>query len=150
LPLFGLGPVKVFAHLGQQVRPAEDCRMPALVVGKGTAPLAHSGWGTASGFVPALGALESRLGTALAALESRLGTVLVWVFNVWGSADLLHAFYQGVFGVGLEPGQLGATYFIPTVVVPLLLITHGLMFRLLLWVDGEQTVEPGAVDGRGR
>jgi len=27
---------------------------------------------------------------------------------------------------------LGATYFIPTLVVPLLLITHGLGFRILL------------------
>jgi len=73
---------------------------------------------------------------ALAGLRSRLGIVLVWVFNLWGSADLLYAFYQGVIGVGLEPGQLGAAYFIPTVVVPLLLITHGLVFRLLLRGDG--------------
>ena len=73
---------------------------------------------------------------ALAGLRSRLGIVLVWGFNVWGSADLLFAFYQGVIGVGLEPGQLGAAYFIPTVVVPLLLITHGLMFRVLLRGDG--------------
>jgi hypothetical protein len=72
----------------------------------------------------------------LAALPSRTGIALAWVFNVWGVADLLHAFYQGIFGVGLEPGQLGAAYFIPTVVVPLLLITHGLMFRLLLRRDG--------------
>jgi hypothetical protein len=73
---------------------------------------------------------------ALAALPSRLGIVLVWVFNLWGSADLLYAFYQGLIGVRLQPGQLGATYFIPTVVVPLLLITHGLVFRLLLQGDG--------------
>jgi hypothetical protein len=87
---------------------------------------------------------------ALAGLRSRLGIVLVWVFNVWGSADLLFAFYQGVIGVGLEPGQLGATYFIPTVVVPLLLIAHGLMFRLLLKADGVRAAEPGgAADRRG-
>ena len=73
---------------------------------------------------------------ALAVLPSRLGIVLVWAFNLWGSVDLLYAFYQGVIGVGLEPGQLGAAYFIPTVVVPLLLITHGLVFRLLLRGDG--------------
>jgi hypothetical protein len=73
---------------------------------------------------------------ALAALRSRLGIVLVWVFNLWGTADLLYAFYQGLLGVGFEPGQLGAAYFIPTVVVPLLLITHGLVFRLLLLGDG--------------
>ena len=32
----------------------------------------------------------------------------------------------------VEPGQLGAMYFVPTVIVPLLLITHGLTCRLLL------------------
>jgi hypothetical protein len=69
---------------------------------------------------------------ALVALRSPLGIGLVWVFNLWGSADLLHAFYQGRVGVGFEPGQLGAAYFIPTVVVPLLLVTHVLVFRLLL------------------
>ena len=74
---------------------------------------------------------------ALAGLQSRLGIGLVWVFNLWGSADLLYAYYQG--RVGVEPGQLGAAYFIPTVVVPLLLITHGLVFRLLLHADGVAT-----------
>jgi len=73
---------------------------------------------------------------ALAALQSRLGTALVWMFNLWGSADLLYAFYQGNrTGVGPAPGLLGAAYFIPTLVVPLLLITHGLVFRLLLERD---------------
>jgi hypothetical protein len=69
---------------------------------------------------------------ALAGLRSRVGIGLVWVFNLWGTADLLFAFYQGLFGVGFHPGQLGAAYFIPTFVVPLLFITHGLVFRLLL------------------
>ena len=69
---------------------------------------------------------------ALVGLRSPLGIGLVWVFNLWGTADLLHAFYQGRVGTGLDPGLLGAAYFIPTVVVPLLLITHGLVFRLLL------------------
>jgi hypothetical protein len=76
---------------------------------------------------------------ALAALRSRLGIALVWVFNLWGTADLLHAYYQGRVGVGVEPGQLGAAYFIPTVVVPLLLVTHVLVFRLLL-----RAARPGA------
>jgi hypothetical protein len=72
---------------------------------------------------------------ALAALRSGLGIALVWVFNLWGSADLIYAFYQGN-QVGLEPGQLGAAYFIVTVLVPLLLITHGLLFWLLLQPGG--------------
>ncbi|HZE70979.1 MAG TPA: hypothetical protein VE135_15835 [Pyrinomonadaceae bacterium] len=70
------------------------------------------------------------------ALPSRLGIILVWAFNILGSIDLLYAFYEGNRG-GLEAGQLGAAYFIPTVLVPLLLITHGLVFRLLLKHDGE-------------
>jgi hypothetical protein len=69
---------------------------------------------------------------ALAGLSSKFGLSLVWVFNVWGSADLLYAFYQGLIGIGIKPGQLGAAYIIPTAVVPLLMITHLLVFRLLL------------------
>jgi len=70
---------------------------------------------------------------AMATLRNRLGTILVWAFNLLGTADLLHAFYQGNrTSLGLAPGLQGAAYFIPTVLVPLLLITHGLVFRLLL------------------
>jgi hypothetical protein len=73
---------------------------------------------------------------ALAGLGSNLGIGLVWTFNLCGTADLLFAYYRGRIGVGIEPGQLGAAYFIPTVVVPLLLVTHVLVFRLLLKGDG--------------
>lgn len=69
---------------------------------------------------------------ALAGLDSRLGGSLVWAFNLWGTADLLYAFYQGLFGVGVRPGQLGAAFFIPTVAVPLLFVTHFMVFRILM------------------
>jgi hypothetical protein len=68
---------------------------------------------------------------SLASLPRVIGVVIAWIFNLWGSADLLNAFYQAN-AAGLVAGQLGATYFIPTLVVPLLLITHGLAFRILL------------------
>jgi hypothetical protein len=68
---------------------------------------------------------------ALLALPSAAGVVIAWIFSLWGSADLLNAFYQANHA-GLMAGQLGATYFIPTFVVPFLLITHGLAFRILL------------------
>ena len=68
---------------------------------------------------------------ALWALPSGLGIVLAWIFNIWGTADLLFAFYQGN-EVGLLPGQLGAAFYIPTFLVPLLLVTHVLIFRILL------------------
>jgi hypothetical protein len=68
----------------------------------------------------------------LATLETNIGRLLLWVFNLWGTADLLFAYYQGRIGVGVEPGHLGAMYFVPTVVVPLLLVTHVLAFRMLI------------------
>jgi hypothetical protein len=64
-------------------------------------------------------------------LRSEVGGVIAWIFNLWGTADLLNAFYQANHA-GLSAGQLGATYFIPTLIVPLLLIMHGLAFRILL------------------
>jgi hypothetical protein len=68
---------------------------------------------------------------ALISLPSAVGIAVAWIFSLWGSADLLNAFYQANHA-GLLAGQLGAAYFIPTFVVPLLLITHGLAFRILL------------------
>jgi hypothetical protein len=58
--------------------------------------------------------------------------VALWLFNVWGTLDLLFAFYQGLVGVGVQPSSLGAAYFIPTLFVPLLLCTHAILFVLLL------------------
>ncbi len=80
------------------------------------------------------------LGAAILALAASvalarrwsLAIVLVWLFNLWGTADLLFAFYQGVFGARIDPRALGAAFFIPTVLVPALLITHGLIFWLLV------------------
>jgi hypothetical protein len=69
---------------------------------------------------------------ALVVLETPLGLLLLWAVNLWGAADLLFAYYQGAIGIPLDPGHLGAMYFVPTVLVPLLLVTHFLAFRLLL------------------
>jgi hypothetical protein len=70
---------------------------------------------------------------ALATLQTRSGTVLTWIFNTFGAADLFFAFYQGGrISLPANPGLLGAGYFILAAYVPLLLITHGLAFRLLV------------------
>jgi hypothetical protein len=70
---------------------------------------------------------------ALAALRTRMAAPLVWIFNIFGTADLLNAFYQGNHvSLADTPGLLGAGYFIPVFGVPLLLVTHILVFRLLL------------------
>jgi hypothetical protein len=68
---------------------------------------------------------------SLLLLRNAAGVAVAWIFSLWGSADLLNSFYQA-YHSGLLAGQLGAAFFIPTFVVPLLLITHGLVFRILL------------------
>ena len=77
---------------------------------------------------------------SLLSLPSAVGVAFAWIFNLWGSADLLNAFYQANHA-GLLAGQLGAAYFIPTLVVPLLLITHGLAFRILLQPQNVSAVQ---------
>ncbi len=67
---------------------------------------------------------------ALALMRTRAFPLSVWAFGLWGSFDLLRAAALGpVYDV---PPHLGATFFIPTVVVPLLVWTHAAVFALLL------------------
>ena len=65
----------------------------------------------------------------LIALRSRWAgtTALVWLFNVVGTVDLLNALRhtQAV-------SHLGAAWFIPTFLVPVLLVTHFMIFGRLL------------------
>jgi len=71
---------------------------------------------------------------SLVALYNRMlfAIVLVRVLNVWGTGDLLFAFYQGLVGAQLDPRMLGAAFYIPTDMVPPYLITHVMIFRLLV------------------
>ena len=81
---------------------------------------------------------------ALAALKKRWAGTLIWIFSIWGTFDLLNAFYQGSrISLADTPGSLGAAYFIPVFGVPLLLVTHVLVFRLLM---RKQTLAPSRVD----
>jgi hypothetical protein len=73
---------------------------------------------------------------SLLLLPSTAGVAAAWIFSVWGTADILNAFYQANHA-GLLAGQLGAAFFLPTLIVPLLLITHGLAFRILLQHENE-------------
>lgn len=66
---------------------------------------------------------------ALAALRwsMRLAIPLIWLFNIVGTADLMNALRQ------IEAiAHFGPTWFIPTFLVPLLLVTHAMIFARLL------------------
>jgi hypothetical protein len=69
---------------------------------------------------------------ALAALRFgwSIAMPLVWVFNIAGTLDLLNALAQGVQFV--PNGHFGAAYFIPAIIVPALLVSHGIIFILLV------------------
>ena len=88
-------------------------------------------------FIAAILALISLL-----LLPGAAGVAIAWICNLWGTADLLNAFYQANHA-GLLAGQLGAAYFIPTVLVPILLITHALAFRILLQHKNESVTREG-------
>lgn len=91
-------------------------------------PAAFAGPAAYGDLVAGILAIISTVGLAK---RASWAMTLVWVFNVWGAADLLFAFYQGP-RLEIEPGAFGAAFFIPTLVVPILLVTHFLIFRLLL------------------
>ncbi len=89
--------------------------------------------------LPAAFAVPTAYGDLLAALLALLAIIglrgrwkvarmLVWLFNIVGTVDLLNALFQGTrLGV-----QLGAAYYIPTFAVPALLITHAMIFIMLV------------------
>jgi hypothetical protein len=56
---------------------------------------------------------------------------IVWISNLWGTADLLNAYYKGVTQVA-DVGLFGAGIYVPALFVPILLTAHMLAFTLLL------------------
>lgn len=71
---------------------------------------------------------------ALLAIRVRpLFWTLTIAFNLVGAVDILVDYYHGVrLGLGDLAGQLGATYAIPILYVPILMITHVAAFTLML------------------
>ena len=98
--------------------------------------------GVVSASLPKAWAVPAAYGDLVAGLLAIAATVglahaapwaipAVWVFNVWGAADLLFALYQGP-RVRLEPGSLGAGFYLVTAIVPPLLVSHALIFGVLM------------------
>jgi len=91
-----------------------------------TAFAAAAGYGDLLAGLLALGSL-----VALRA-RARVAWPLAWVFNIVGLLDLVNAFYQG-----LSQGVLlGAAYYIPTFIVPALVVSHVMIFGILVRPPG--------------
>ena len=71
----------------------------------------------------------------LALLTVRIRSVFwpfVIAFNLVGTADIIIDYYHGnLVGLPALAGELGATYAVPILYVPLLMITHFAAFYLL-------------------
>jgi hypothetical protein len=69
----------------------------------------------------------------LAARVRPLFWFFVVAFNLAGATDIIVDYYHAIqAGLPAIAGQLGATYAIPIIYVPLLMITHAAAFYLLL------------------
>jgi hypothetical protein len=104
--------------------------------------------GVVSSLLPSTFAVPAAYGDFVAGVLAIIATVslskraawaivAVWVFNIWGAVDLLFAFYQGAH-VQLDPATLGAAFFIVTAIVPPLLVTHALIFRVLAFKNSDR------------
>jgi hypothetical protein len=76
--------------------------------------------------------------TALSFINTPYFKPLLWIFNILGLADLLLAFIDGP-RFGIIP-FLGASYYIVILYVPILLLTHIRVFKLLLKSKALQVV----------
>ena len=61
----------------------------------------------------------------------RIGVLMAWVFNTWGFVDLLGAL-RSVLQVNLPTFNLGPVWFIYTFYAPLVVVSHVLIFWVLV------------------
>ena len=88
-------------------------------------------WAMPAGYGDFVAGVLAIIATVALAKTAAWAVLAVWMFNAWGAADLLLAFYKGA-RVRLEPGSLGAAFYIVTAIVPPLLVSHALIFALLM------------------
>jgi len=94
----------------------------------------YAGLPTNFAYPAAIGDLVAAL-LALAAIPAviwnrRYAKGLVWLFNIWGTLDLLNAIILAT-AYGAAP-YMGPAYWIPAFWVPALLVTHYVIFLLLV------------------
>jgi hypothetical protein len=88
-------------------------------------------WAVPAGYGDFVAGILAIIAVVALAQTSTWAIAAVWIFNVWGAADLLFAFYKAA-RVRLEPGSLGAGFYLVTAVVPALLVSHALIFGVLV------------------
>jgi hypothetical protein len=71
-------------------------------------------------------------GVTLLLSRTQFFRLSLWVFNIVGLVDLLHAFYEARVILGINPSDFEVAFYIPTIYVPLLLCSHVMIFLMLV------------------
>jgi hypothetical protein len=92
---------------------------------------------------------------AMAALMTVRIRPAFWLFviayNVVGAVDILVDYYHGIqIGLAPQAGELGATYAIPIIYVPALMITHVVAIYLIVRSRFAAVADPDAVQSLSR
>ena len=99
-----------------------------LIHGVTTAPL-DPRFAVPTGYGDLLTAVLAFASIAALRANARFAIPLVWIFSLVGVVDFINAFARGL--TFAAPGDFGATYYIPMVVVPPLMVSHALIIARL-------------------
>lgn len=99
--------------------------------------------------LPTAFAIPAAIGDSIAALLAFLALIsirlhwsgaiwIVWIFNIEGTLDLFNAVYRGIINDAWN--GMGATFWIPSVIVPALWVTHYIIFLILLRPKNQRSV----------
>jgi hypothetical protein len=103
-----------------------------LVPGVVSASLPRS-WAAPAAYGDLVAGILAIIAAAAVACNLSWAIEAVWIFNVWGTLDLLYGFYKGLrVNLAIDPGSLGASYYLVTSIVPPLFVSHVLVFVILL------------------
>ena len=94
-------------------------------------PELNSGFASEVGWGDLIAAVLALFSMAALSRRWSIAIPVVWTFNIWGTLDLLNAYYMGATQLR-DPGLMGAGIYVPALYVPLLLVSHVLIFLLLL------------------
>ena len=94
-------------------------------------PELSPGFASEVGWGDLIAATLALISMAVLSWRRSIAIPMVWIFNIWGTLDLLNAYYVGATKIR-NPGLFGAGIYIPALYVPLLLVGHALIFMLLL------------------
>jgi hypothetical protein len=106
----------------------------------GTLPL---GFAAPAAYGDLLAAGLAMLAAIMLRLRPGLALPFVWLFNLVGISDLVYAGYEGAL-IGLPTFHLGVAWLIPTNYVPLLLVSHVVIFWFLLRAVPSTQAERGS------